>query len=237
MLQLVKKFKIFTVKGYWFADNLKFSLNSVYYQVPIKYNKLGYIRKSFHTFLIDLLQEGDVIFSNYKKNTSYEIRRAQKEGLSTQYEINKQKSIDFFNSFAKTKSLNFISLNNSNVSHSSFCVTSATYNGIDLVMHYYLKDIETGRVRLLYSATNVTNSSLDHALIGRANRLLHYNDMILFKNEGFKIYDLGGFAYNTEEKSLLGINSFKESFGGIKVKEYHYYSYVVYILMKWLKKI
>jgi hypothetical protein len=237
MIKLIKDFKGVPINVYWFAQSVRFSINSIYYQVPFKYSKFGYFRKSYFTLLIDLNQSEDLIYSKFKKNTSYEVRRSQKEGVITGLEIDKIKAVEFYNRFAATKSLNLLNSDHSNIASDHFFVTTASHNDKILVMHYYFRDIESGRVRLLYSATNVTENSIDVALIGRANRLLHYNDIILFKLNGYKTYDFGGYAFQTNEKSLLGINSFKESFGGELVKEYHYYSYWVYLFLKILNKI
>ena len=62
-------------------------------------------------------------------------------------------------------------------------------------------------------------------------------DMKKFKNIGFEVYDWGGIAYGTENKSLQGINKFKESFGGQIIEQFNFYSPLYYIILKILKKI
>ncbi|MEI2749887.1 MAG: hypothetical protein V9E88_14145 [Ferruginibacter sp.] len=49
-------------------------------------------------------------------------------------------------------------------------------------------------------------------LIGMANKLLTAKDIGYFKEQGYKMMDFGGYAENTEDKSLKGINDFKLSF-------------------------
>ena len=44
-------------------------------------------------------------------------------------------------------------------------------------------------------------------------------DMIYFKKEGYAIYDFGGYAYGTNNPDLIGINNFKDQFGGELVEE------------------
>ena len=58
------------------------------------------------------------------------------------------------------------------------------------------------------------------AYIGRANRLHHWLDVLRFRDEGFAIYDFGGWYAGRENEELLRINCFKESFGGKVV--FHY---------------
>jgi len=61
-------------------------------------------------------------------------------------------------------------------------------------------------------------------VVGRANRFLHYEDIRYFKEHGYETYDLGGYAKDTQDPKLQGINVFKESFGGTIVEQYNYYS-------------
>jgi hypothetical protein len=60
-------------------------------------------------------------------------------------------------------------------------------------------------------------------LIGRANRLLHWDSMIYFKNEGLSTYSLGAWSDDKTNKEQQNINSFKESFGSIIAPQYLYY--------------
>jgi lipid II:glycine glycyltransferase (peptidoglycan interpeptide bridge formation enzyme) len=57
-------------------------------------------------------------------------------------------------------------------------------------------------------------------MIGRANRLLHWEDILYFKDQGYEIYDLGGVTLNQSNKEGQAIARFKECFGGSLVKEY-----------------
>lgn len=59
------------------------------------------------------------------------------------------------------------------------------------------------------------------AYIGRANRLHHWSDMLRFRDEGFGIYDFGGWYSGTQNQALLQINRFKKSFGGELVRQYN----------------
>jgi len=70
-------------------------------------------------------------------------------------------------------------------------------------------------------------------MVGMANRFLHFENIKYFKENGYKEYDFGGYAYNTQDKHLQNINAFKAAFG-----EYYlnYYSYPLYISLK-IKKL
>ena len=91
-------------------------------------------------------------------------------------------------------------------------------------MHAYLLDDTLKRVRLLHSASLFRNEKDNQlkAITGRANRLLHFNDMCFFKQHGFQIYDMGGYAHGTSDEALKRINQFKDSFGGILIQESDY---------------
>jgi lipid II:glycine glycyltransferase (peptidoglycan interpeptide bridge formation enzyme) len=79
------------------------------------------------------------------------------------------------------------------------------------------------RVSLLHSASVLpSESDADlRAIIGRANRRLHWEDMVFFRSEGVATYDLGGWYIGQRDQRKLGINIFKEQFGGRVVQEYN----------------
>jgi hypothetical protein len=52
------------------------------------------------------------------------------------------------------------------------------------------------------------------AAIGRANRWLFYREFLHYKQQGILIYDFNGWYSGIEDEKLLGINQFKEGFGG-----------------------
>ena len=73
------------------------------------------------------------------------------------------------------------------------------------------------RARLLYSASHFRSYDKNYrALIGRANRFLHWEDMVHLKKYGMSIYDMGGIGANS-------IAGFKKGFGGTEVTEYGRY--------------
>ena len=142
----------------------------------------GYHRESFFTKVIDIGTEISVFEADFDHNTSYEIRRAKKDGVKTSVEPNLTYFVNFYNLFARTK--NLPSLNNTIYKYGSRIVTTkATYNDEDIVMHAYLTDNSLQRVRLLHSASLFRNEkdTQARAIAGRANRLLHFEDMCFFK--------------------------------------------------------
>jgi len=221
-----KALRVMPVKMIWFApkpSRWRF-LNSYYKQSSCTEPVAGYFRSPFFTKTIDLRSTLDEIESHFDPKTQYEVRRAVKDGVSTHINGSTADFIKFYNAFAKTKGLSLISESGLAKYRSDLFITYAVSQEQVVVMHAYVTDRSSGRTRLLYSASLFRNEqeASVKAVIGRANRLLHAADISFFKTDGFIIYDLGGYAPNTTDAALININQFKDSFGGILVKETDY---------------
>lgn len=221
-----KVLKIAPIKVIWFASRPgKWNfLNSYYKQSLSKKFAPGYVRKPFFTKTINLQQSQEAIEAGFDRNTSYEIRRATKDGVETYTDGRIEEFIEIYNEFAETKNLATISQTSLDRYKANLVITYAVYNSHKLVMHVYLADRTIQRVRLLHSASlfRKEHDAQIKATIGRANRLLHLKDLLFFKNEGFSVYDLGGYAPDTEDPALIRINQFKDCFGGILLEETDY---------------
>jgi lipid II:glycine glycyltransferase (peptidoglycan interpeptide bridge formation enzyme) len=57
-------------------------------------------------------------------------------------------------------------------------------------------------------------------LVGRANRYLHWQDLLRLRESGCTALDLGGW-HPGDDTELLKINKFKEEFGGKVVEIYN----------------
>jgi hypothetical protein len=221
-----KALKVAPVKIVWFAARPgKWNfLNSYYKQSPAKGFAPGYIRKPFFTKTINLKQSQDAIEAGFDRNTLYEIRRAIKDGVETYTDGDIEDFIKVYNEFAETKNLAGIDRASLTRYKANLVITYAVHNSHNLVMHVYLADRAIQRVRLLHSASlfRKEHNAQIKATIGRANRLLHLKDMIFFQNEGFSVYDLGGYAPGTKDAALMRINQFKDCFGGTLLAETDY---------------
>jgi hypothetical protein len=121
---------------------------------------------------------------------------------------------------------------------------AATADGVPQAWHAYLCHREQGRARCdLSKAARVDPADGERRnLIGRLNRLLHFQDMLALREAGFRVYDFGGWYAGTEDAKRLNINQFKEGFGGAVVREYDFMEPVTWIgrgylrlrLLKWL---
>lgn len=180
----------------------------------------------FYTLFVDLNEEEEAIFSRFEKNTKYEINRAMnKDGIvieTLNAKTDRKTFYDFYNQFALTKNRESIDTRETDllIDNNMFSIRVASLDSRHLVFHSYTA--ANKRARLMHSASLFREAD-DNAyrnLIGRANRLLHWEDIRYFKNQGYAIYDLGGVAMDKSNIQGQTINKFKECFGGTLVKEY-----------------
>jgi hypothetical protein len=176
-----------------------------------------------HTRLIDLRQDAETLLAGIDSSTRYKIRRAeQRDGVrctrwDTRSEASLKEFCDAFNTFAREKGQPILDLWRLRPLADAGILEitrAAAADDVPLVWHSYLRVGD--RARLLHSCS--LHRSADDTgfrnLIGRANRYLHWSDMLLFKKEGFALYDMGGWHLAGTDPELVRINEFKESFGG-----------------------
>lgn len=187
--------------------------------------------RPFKTQLIDLSRPESELFGALSSNTRYKINRAEREGLHSRLDTSPSKEeiatyARFYDEFARHKSLpesNLPKLAALNSAGALALSSVADATGKVLAAHAYVSDAETCRVRLLYSASHFRGSqdSGERNLIGRANRLLHWQEIREFKKLGFDFYDLGGLPMNDADPAKNTIAKFKLEFGGAHVIEYN----------------
>ena len=191
-----------------------------------QYSKKRYFSEEFHTLVIDLTRDIEGIYSEFEKNTKYEINRAKFRDNINIRTLNaaeqKKDFYGFYNAFAASKKLGPIGEKEFDllIDNDMLKIRGAFYNDETLVLHSYVT--ANKRARLMQSASLFRDSS-DHAfknMVGRANRLLHWDDICYFRENGYTVYDLGGIGIDKNNKDIMSINKFKECFGGIPVKEY-----------------
>jgi hypothetical protein len=184
--------------------------------------------REFHTVLIDLTQSSDTIFTAMRRGTRYEIRRAEaSDNLDYKLGNGSDSEFDQFCSDAAK----FLSMKGQPgiepewlrlLSKAGLLEMTqiADANNHQLVWHAYHRS--TDRATLLYSVPLIEDKtdSARRALMGRANRLLHWQDIMHFKTAGLLTYDFGGWYPGSSDAERLRINKFKEQFGGKIVKNY-----------------
>jgi lipid II:glycine glycyltransferase (peptidoglycan interpeptide bridge formation enzyme) len=186
--------------------------------------------KAVQTSIVDLTKPIEEISAPLSKNTRYKIQRAEREGFTPRLTANP--SVDeaslyahFYDVFARHKGLPMCN----RAKLKALCLSSAlllssisSSEGDLLAAHAYVKDASLGRARLLYSASHfrAMSDSAERNKVGRANRLLHWFEILTLKNMGFSIYDLGGIPLDSTDAAKNSIAQFKLEFGGTPLVEY-----------------
>jgi lipid II:glycine glycyltransferase (peptidoglycan interpeptide bridge formation enzyme) len=191
---------------------------------------LGASCTPFCTIVIDLTRPESELFAKLKSHTRYKIRRAaERDGIVYEFSNDGnpeavRRFADHFDLCASLKRLAAVSrqrlriLASQRVLDLSFVRDAA---GEILAASSYL--LTPTRVRGLYAGASY-RATADHtrrALIGRANRLLYWQDMLRFKRAGVRLFDFGGYYAGTDDAEKLRINEFKLEFGGKILHEFN----------------
>jgi hypothetical protein len=176
----------------------------------------------FHTMLIDLTKPQDQLWQKIGKNDRYKIRRAEDKDQVV-YEYWEQPSADiihqfadFYDRFAVQKG--FVKMNRAQLinraNNGALDISHVkAKDGVSLVWHGHYRN--QSRARLLYSASLKDNADTNYqSMLGRANRYHHWQDILRFKQANLAFYDFGGWYTGHTDQEKLGINHFKEKFGG-----------------------
>lgn len=162
----------------------------------------------------------------FGKDCRYKIKRAEtKDELRIEFITDPESRLDefraFYDAFAREKSLR--------PSNRQWLVAackarrlvlaSASRNGEPLVWHAYLI---CGNTAWLHSTSSCfrNRDNAYRAVVGRANRWLHWKSMLRFKEMGITRYDWGGLFEDESVPERAGINRFKKEFGGEQVHTY-----------------
>lgn len=215
----------------WFADHTDTEIKSdvIYYHeleegmVPLKSYKT-----TFHTLISDLCQSKEEVHNQINKNVRYEIRRSNKEEVESKFfssaDLQTDKTIiaqfcDIYESMYREKGMQ-VKLNKEQfdayLKQNSVVLTCVMYQATPIVFHSYIVDDK--HVRLWHSASEFRKLDMDAAMIARANKRLHWDDMCEFKKREIKSYDWGGIS---SFDAPNGIDEFKMKFGGEKVTYYN----------------
>ena len=191
---------------------------------PVK----GCESSDFHTLCLDLACGADAILSKIHKETRYQIRRASKDNFACEYHSQPDAALaeeffGFYDRFADIKNVPRVNRTRITAFRRHDVLDLSRVRGADgrvLVWHAYLR--MRNCARLIHSASHfrVADKS-EAAMIGRANRYLHWMDILHCKQTGLGVYDFGGWYAGQTDVEKLKINHFKESFGGEPVHQYN----------------
>lgn len=177
-------------------------------------------RTPFLSIVTDLGVDSEALAARFGKDCRYKIRRADtKDELVTEWITNPAQRLEefraFFDTFASQKGhepCDFQWLRAACKS-GQLVLSNASRHDEALVWHAYV--VAGKSTWLQYTGSCYRNRENDfRALVGRANRWLHWQDMLRFKALGMTRYDWGGLFQDESAPDRAGINEFKKSFGG-----------------------
>jgi len=221
----------------WFTDGEKppFACDICRYHyvknIPSRCDSL----ERLYTILIDLSRNEDELLAELDKTTKYQARRAKERdnvrtetyiALGEKSEEKLDRYIAFFNEFAKSKDRGLICREELEQFYDagSLCVRSVIDTASEMTLSMHCNVVSDGKARLHQSSSHFRGSDdADfRSLVGRANRFLHWDDILYFKGLGIAFYDFGGWYGGNDDQEKLAINKFKEAFGGTKTEEFSY---------------
>ncbi len=228
MVSYKKKLYFINVHISWFGYKYNlwdfFSFNAGMHVKNNQNKKVPGIRADTHTLELDLTQDTESIFAGFAKQIRQQYKISENEGITTYFHSDIDGFVHFFNNFASRKNTFTTSRRRIEEMGDNLKLAYAEHNGEILAAHSYLADEDTGVVRHMHSATKRLDDMTDKNLVGRANKYLTVKDILYFKENGFTTFDFGGYAAETKDESLQGINKFKLLFGGKLVGCKNYYS-------------
>jgi hypothetical protein len=179
-------------------------LRSLALQVPLSETR---------TSRIDLTRHPDVLLADMSKTCRYEIRRAERIRGRFTIDAGERATEDFlglYNEFVAWKGYthpmrarryqDYLAVSD---------VVVAYLDGEPLVGHLNLRDEQTRRVRIAFSASNRRGGDERRRLAAWVNRYLHWHELLMYRSAGFETYDFGGVGDGTSS-----VARFKLSFGG-----------------------
>lgn len=207
----------------WFAECPEGSIFRAvkYFQASRCLELKGWKREEFYTLHSALGLEDQGLLACFKSTVRNEVRQAEALGVSFGLVESPEEFHRYYSAFCADRGIGTTSLAKVRSLGTDGLLTKVLHGGRVLAMHGYLIDQLTGRARLLWSGSS-RFSDEDKVLVAKANRWLHFQDMRVLRDRGFSVYDWGGINPTSQDQGILGINRFKQAFGGIEVCEYHY---------------
>jgi hypothetical protein len=181
----------------------------------------------FRSLVSDLSEDADTIMSRFGGTNRYKIKRADsKDGLKGEFITRPAEQLanfcDFYDGFAAQKKLppSYRRGLRAACAADKLVLSAASHAGVRIVWHAYVRSGATAA--LLHSASHYrVRADIDRAVVGRANRWLHWQDMLAFRAMGVFHYDCGGLFDDESVSAQASVNNFKREFGGRTVEAYN----------------
>lgn len=187
------------------------------------------VRRS-DTLLIDLRQDEEALFTGMNETNRQTARKGPEDGLLCTCDMDCAPAVidafcTYYDAFAKARDLHPVfrrRLELLAAQHRLALTHVAFADGTALAWHAYHCAPE--RVVLLYSASHFRQMKENprSKAIMRANRVLHWNDLLAFRRLGIPLYDWGGLDTTAKSEQTTKIAGFKTGFGGAVAPVYAY---------------
>lgn len=238
MIKMTAKNHLYSFERYWFPakdDAISSGSDIVKYmrfKQPMNCFAASGICYVDSTLITDLNNDEQLIFNQFSKTHKTQIKKSLKDGsikidFFTARELKESAGIidDFEETFriycekSQKEGLKRVFSRKNIDQYIQYCcimVSRAEFqNG--KAYHLYVWDQED--CLLVYTVSDHLKEEVSSILAGMANRLLHYKDILWFKEKGLLYYDWGNV---TDFNNPNGIDRFKMAFGGRHMKVYSY---------------
>lgn len=182
---------------------------------------------------IDLSQPVEKIFAGFSRAFRQDIRNSIRddyflvERRTKPDEKELEAFCEYFNEFSRQKSIHTISRGNLEyfIEADSFLYTKVLdkKTGQPLCFLTYILHKNRASGQFGCSHFRLMQESAERNKIGKANKYLHYQNMLYFKEKGYSFYDFGGYHADENGDPLTGIDRFKKYFGGVPFTEYAFF--------------
>jgi len=216
-------FTINDIYGSYREENIPKADVNCYFQQSdyIGADKRLTLHKKVKNLCVDLYKPVEQLRKELNKDTRYQINRAGKDDLRIRHLIaptigDIQEFKELFNQFAREKGIELCRENKVKaLQKSGRLAISYVYNKDGRKLAGHLCIIDGIRATGLYSySSRFTESGIPPRNIGRANRYLHWHEILFFKKLGYEVLDFLGLSLNEEDTGQQNLNKFKKSFGG-----------------------
>ena len=238
MIELIThRFLFFTRKEFWLYDGEDIKTGTYNSFSAAKQVKDGSLHlQPYNAPFIDLTPSTADLLNAVDQRLRYDLKLAEKKGMELQLlkrptdaEINE--ITRSFNAFAKDRPIAPLTQRWMQAArrNGNLLITHMLHNGKVVVTHLFLTDGNT-----VLNTQSYHDPSFHDASISKfANKLLHWKEILLFKEMGYRKYSFG-----PASDALKGITRFKMSFGSHTEVNYRFIqtSPLFSFITKWKRK-
>lgn len=184
-----------------------------------------------HSLEIGLTEEESSIFGRFTSSTRNQVNRAKKEGVVFESWTAPPAGIideffSFFTQFTRERGLEETATDSEwlrrYAAQDGILLTRASdASGKTLVWHSYYRNPQWVRQLQSVSFFSSNQEKEERNAVARANRFLHWMDMLECRRLGISHFDFGGIYSGDSDEKLLRVNAFKQEFGGTRTLRYH----------------